>query len=573
MAVYKSDLPGSPDVQKSNSGREPSLVAFVDSRRPRVSRVANAMKVEGQLEPSLTSITVELFKQGDCQAEFTCEVFAVDAQGREVVRTSHLLLQHPTPASDMAGHEGWTPAVAMHLVELTQQLNTNVELVKNSMNDYGDRMADLEKEFRDKFDLFENRMSDKVASLEKDLLKVSLSQEGADAKLISTFQTIEDKLTDQEDREGLLETRLQNKMDEIKDSQSSLKSCDVNLNKHIRHILKMEFESLGMNVSKVSGDFAMFESQMEQKVESLKQELHKCESVLTTNMIDAIEQSSLTTTNEVLSRVNDSLSLVDETIEGHFQEVSSVIKESNVETRSFIGQRVDGINITDPKEVASAVRDMLAPKACRRGQISLWTQASYPFPVVSPGTDDPLAVPYLCDSVTDGGGWIIIQRRTTGNVNFYRNWADYKTGFGTLDDDFWLGNDNIHAITSSGEYELRVELRYNGKSAYAHYDKFALADELGKYALTLGSYYGTAGDSLSGHAGLPFTTLDRDHDTYSSNCAVVFTGAWWYGACHSSNLNGKWGEGKNKGPRWSALTQDNAVSFSEMKIRKIIASS
>ena len=107
--------------------------------------------------------------------------------------------------------------------------------------------------------------------------------------------------------------------------------------------------------------------------------------------------------------------------------------------------------------------------------------------MVNPGPGDSLTVPYVCDAVTDGGGWILIQRRTTGNVDFYRNWADYKRGFGTLDYDFWLDNDNIHAITSRGEYKLRVELKYNGESAYAHYDKFAMADESEKYVLTLGS--------------------------------------------------------------------------------------
>ena len=59
------------------------------------------------------------------------------------------------------------------------------------------------------------------------------------------------------------------------------------------------------------------------------------------------------------------------------------------------------------------------------------------------------------------------------------------------------------------------------------------------------NYLGTAGDAFSTHKGMAFTTKDSDNDTWSSNCAVEFKGAWWYRACHGSNLNGLYHHGSH----------------------------
>ncbi|RUS72519.1 hypothetical protein EGW08_019715, partial [Elysia chlorotica] len=185
-------------------------------------------------------------------------------------------------------------------------------------------------------------------------------------------------------------------------------------------------------------------------------------------------------------------------------------------------------------------RNFVLPQKCKKNAFILYpflTQYIVIYNNEYPGVDTPL----LCDTVTDGGGWIVIQRRSTGDVDFYRNWASYKVGFGTLDKEFWLGNDNIHAITSTGKYELRVDLKYNGQSKFARYDMFVIDSEDDNYKLHVGSYSGTAGDSLNYHNSYPFSTFDKDNDGSTVvNCANLRTGAWWYRFCNHSNLNGKW---------------------------------
>jgi len=117
-----------------------------------------------------------------------------------------------------------------------------------------------------------------------------------------------------------------------------------------------------------------------------------------------------------------------------------------------------------------------------------------------------------------------------------------------------------------------VDLEDNhGNTAFAEYDSFTVASERAKYQLSLGRYSGTAGDALSYHRGQAFTTKDRDNDLRSSaNCAVTYTGAWWYKYCYYSNLNGRYLNGKNsdQGMSWYQWKNRNfSVKRSEMKIR------
>ncbi|XP_034649491.1 ficolin-1-like [Trachemys scripta elegans] len=186
------------------------------------------------------------------------------------------------------------------------------------------------------------------------------------------------------------------------------------------------------------------------------------------------------------------------------------------------------------------------------------------------------AITVLCDMDTDGGGWIVFQRRVDGSMDFLRDWNSYKRGFGSQLSEFWLGNDNIHLLTSLGANELRIDLRdFDTNYQFATYRSFKIAGETEKYKLILGAFVnGTAGDSLTEHNGMMFTTRDHDNDLSITNCAIAFKGAWWYRDCHMSNLNGLYLSGAHEsygaGVSWSSgKGQMYSYWWSEMKIRPV----
>ncbi|KAJ1189164.1 hypothetical protein NDU88_005915 [Pleurodeles waltl] len=187
---------------------------------------------------------------------------------------------------------------------------------------------------------------------------------------------------------------------------------------------------------------------------------------------------------------------------------------------------------------------------------------------------DCRALQVYCDMETDGGGWLVFQRRRDGSVDFYLDWNSYKKGFGRQESEFWLGNDNIHQLTKAGSMHLRVDLEdFKGNRTFAMYETFRLQSEEEKYQLHLGKFIGgSAGDSLSTHSGKPFSTHDRDNDDMEQNCAKTVQGAWWYYTCYRSNLNARYAVNGQEAYRYGVdWATGNGISKSykctEMKFR------
>ncbi|ESP02874.1 hypothetical protein LOTGIDRAFT_185616 [Lottia gigantea] len=177
---------------------------------------------------------------------------------------------------------------------------------------------------------------------------------------------------------------------------------------------------------------------------------------------------------------------------------------------------------------------------------------------------------YYVDVYCDmkNGGWTLIQKRSSGDVDFFKDWKAYKEGFGVNTGEHYLGNDFIHFLTNQGHYSLHVELvNWKKEKRQAMYKDFWIDEEDDGYKLHIEGYDGDAGDGLSKHNEMKFSTHDVDNDQvikqFGGSCAKRFHGAGWYYKCYSSNLNGQYYEDgvvppkKFDGVAWKPWTGPN----------------
>lgn len=177
----------------------------------------------------------------------------------------------------------------------------------------------------------------------------------------------------------------------------------------------------------------------------------------------------------------------------------------------------------------------------------------------------------FCDGTTDGGGWLVVQRRKDGSIDFNRDWVDYEEGFGSLTGEFWYGLRPLHCLTKQGQWHLRVDYTFsNGTNSHLFYKTFAVGSASSQYQLTLSGFNGpSSSDPMGRHplSGMKFSTKDRENDISNRHCAVngdgSNAGGWWYNNCAEFNPNNQYksiysmflhGE-------WRSLT------FIEMKIK------
>uniref|UniRef100_H2ZL39 Fibrinogen C-terminal domain-containing protein n=1 Tax=Ciona savignyi TaxID=51511 RepID=H2ZL39_CIOSA len=187
----------------------------------------------------------------------------------------------------------------------------------------------------------------------------------------------------------------------------------------------------------------------------------------------------------------------------------------------------------------------------------------------------------VVSNISSKRGWITIQRRLNGEINFYRNWKSYANGFGNPNGEYWVGLENIHLLTYQdvaffyfNYYDtpphLRLDFEDNdGVTAYVHYKTFIVSNEENNYAIE--SILLSGGNALTKGA-LPlekddFSTFDRNNGPFDIlNCGEKLHSGWWFYVCGDSNLNGPYPKQGDKNSqsniywfRWETINPNNTA--------------
>ena len=148
--------------------------------------------------------------------------------------------------------------------------------------------------------------------------------------------------------------------------------------------------------------------------------------------------------------------------------------------------------------------------------------------------------------------WIIFQQRVEDTLGYDHSWVIYKNGFGAVGGNYWMGNEKVHFLKTSGQYMLRIKMMSITIGwVSAEYNFFYLDVEFQFYKIHLGGYSGdcrgdpmlyTGDDGIFYHNGMNFSASDSDNDMLPTvNCATNRLSGWRFNACAYVNLNGRMG--------------------------------
>jgi len=165
----------------------------------------------------------------------------------------------------------------------------------------------------------------------------------------------------------------------------------------------------------------------------------------------------------------------------------------------------------------------------------------------------PTSIPVSSTVTTPSDGWILILRHNFLDKNAFKHklWEDYKHEFGDRVNEYWLGLQRMHDITTNGRWYLKIEVKYDldwkdkpssrqGQTGVGVWESFFVASEEEEFKLSIGNLIEKENigdnDPMRYSNGIKFSTEDNDSDRFDwdsyATCAAKHGGGWWHGYCY-----------------------------------------
>ncbi|KAF0301467.1 Techylectin-5B [Amphibalanus amphitrite] len=406
----------------------------------------------------------------------------------------------------------------------------------------------------------ENRLESRMEALERRMEELTGRLDGQQTQLDEVVTQLNGQKSQQD------ETTVT-----VNDLTERLSDIAIGMEKHVS-----EMRKLATRLDSQQSQLNQQKSQQEETAATVNNVTAKLDIIVTQQGDQLNQTSQLATTldsqQSQLSELNAQLNEQKTT-----QREVSVRMDNLTSQVDILGSKLTGaINNTPSQQeriddLAAKVKQLNPPRDCSGLPVD---SPSGVYLLRPSGNNKQPPVEAYCDMATAGGNWTVIQRRDDikPHQDFYLGWTDYKEGFGNVTKEFWWGLEHLYQLTSSGrQYELRIDLEaFDGSRRYATYQQFRISSEVDGYTLRASDYSGTAGDGLQYSVNRMFSTRDRDQDSSGGHCAQHRQGAWWYGWCGRSSLNGRYRDGgvrDHTGIRWDTWRDFESLKKTDMKIR------
>lgn len=299
------------------------------------------------------------------------------------------------------------------------------------------------------------------------------------------------------------------KTTEVEENLSSLENDIANKDKHIDELKRHEMEAK----SKVS--------QLEESEKRL-QEVIKSQNELIGKLQEEIKSMNHQQINACNMCVEQNKQILELITQVNLEPQKLPKYENQIKSRNEKLSKKD-MQIHNSSDLHTRLEEIKAENAK--------TQSRFGNSKVRNLNLETLNVP--CNSDIACSGWTLIQQNINGSVSFNKDWKSYQTGFGWLDDNFFLGLEEIYRLTNEQPHELYIHMKTSrGETYFARYNDFAISNQNDLYKIMkLGRFSGNTKDFLSAYKNNRFSTFDRDNDQSSENCASIKHSGWWYNDC------------------------------------------